>query len=202
MEILLLIGLAILIGMGAGKSPRRFLKYSRARPSRLIGHRLDAARTVRKLARHGGRLRRRRKRRDAYAGEIIEGTAHVIDGDSIKVSGYSIRLAGIDAPEIRQPGKHADGYWYDQGAFVKRELVRAIGGKFISVRVNGHDKYGRVVGVVSYNGADINEWLVREGFAIAAYGDEYKWAERKAMSEERGIWADQTTYRPSSWRKR
>ena len=43
--------------------------------------------------------RRPRKRRS----NVIKGWAKVTDGDGIKVKGYKVRLAGLDAPEWNQP---------------------------------------------------------------------------------------------------
>ena len=43
----------------------------------------------------------------------ITGRAYVTDGDGIRVSGYNIRLAGLDAPEWDQFAKHQHGYWFN-----------------------------------------------------------------------------------------
>ena len=99
----------------------------------------------------------------------------MIDGDTIRVSRRTIRLSGLDAPELDQVAKHEDGYWYKQGLRVKSELIRVIGGKHVQVQVEGTDKYGRVVGTVLYEDNDVlaNGSCAR-GIAIAAYGEQYK----------------------------
>ena len=102
------------------------------------------------------------------------------DGDGIRVSGYTIRLANLDAPEWGQLGKHQHGYWFNHGKRVKSSLIQAIGGKYVRVTVGGYDKYGRVVGSVTCNGKDVGAWLVRNGHAISAYGDKYNHIERAA----------------------
>lgn len=104
-------------------------------------------------------------------GGTITGKAYVIDGDGIRVSGYNIRLAGLDAPEWDQWAQHRHGYWFKHGKRVKSALIRAIGGKRVRVTIKGYDKYGRVLGTVTCDGKDVGEWLVRNGHAIAAYGD-------------------------------
>ncbi len=38
----------------------------------------------------------------SFAENIIEGKAKIIDGDTIHIGKYKIRLHGIDAPEIKQ----------------------------------------------------------------------------------------------------
>ena len=73
-----------------------------------------------------------------------------------------------------------DGYWFNHGKRVKSALIQAIGGKKVRVTVQGYDKHGRVVGTVTCNGKDVGKWLVRNGHAIAAYGNKYKVVEREA----------------------
>ena len=38
----------------------------------------------------------------AFAADLVEGTAFVIDGDTIEINEERIRLHGIDAPELAQ----------------------------------------------------------------------------------------------------
>ena len=133
-------------------------------------------------------------------GATISGKAYVIDGDTIRVSGVKIRLAGLDAPEVDQVAKHQDGYWYRQGKRVKSALINEIGGQVVSVAVHRRDKYGRVVGTVSCKGRDINEWLVWNGHAIAAYGEQYRSVELDAQRNQRGMWAHAARYDPRTWR--
>ena len=78
--------------------------------------------------------------------------------------------------------KHQQGYWFKQGMRVKSALIQEIGGRYVSVAVHGYDKYDRVVGTVTCDGRDIGEWLVWNGYAIAAYGEQYKHLERNARS--------------------
>ncbi len=63
----------------------------------------------------------------------IAGKAFVIDGDTIKVSGERVRIAGIDAPELGQLARYPYRNWYDQGESVKIKLIKKIGGKYIRV---------------------------------------------------------------------
>ncbi len=128
------------------------------------------------------------------------GGAYVIDGDSIRVNDESIRLLGVDAPEIGQMGQSPDGRWYDQGEHVKVQLIRLIGGKQVRVEVIAKDKYRRTVAVVTYNGLDIGEWLVSNGYAIAAYDKRYRGTERQARRRRVGIWGDAVSYNPQDWR--
>ena len=43
-------------------------------------------------------------------GSVIAGKAWVTDGDGLRVSGYTVRFAALDAPEWDQWAKHRDGY--------------------------------------------------------------------------------------------
>ena len=113
-----------------------------------------------------------------------------------------MRFAGIDAPEWDQWARHADGYWFRHGQQVKSALIREIGGQQVPVAVQDRDGYGRVVGTVFCDGRDIGEWLVREGHAIAAYGDQYKHVEQEARRAGRGMWGHSRTFDPRAWRHR
>ena len=140
--------------------------------------------------------RARRKR----PGDTIKGRARVTDGDGIKVRGYSVRLAGLDAPEWNQPAKHRFGFWFNHGKRVKRALKREVGGKRVQVAVEGFDRYGRVLGTVSCRGRDVGEWLVRSGHAIACFDNRYKAVEYEARSERRGMWGYKQAIDPREWR--
>ena len=74
------------------------------------------------------------------------------DGDGIRVARQEVRLAGLDAPEYDQKAKHQDGYWCNHGKRVKSALIQEIGGKSVRVSVESVDKFGRLVGTVTYKG--------------------------------------------------
>ena len=135
-------------------------------------------------------------------GSIIAGKARVTDGDGLRVSGYRIRFAGLDAPELDQWAKHRDGYWIRHGHRVKRALTKAVGGKHVRIKVEEYDQYDRVIGTVTCNDRDVGEWLVRNGHAVAAYGDRYKQVETEARREQRGMWSHMVNWNPQDWRRR
>lgn len=165
----------------------------------------------------GIRSRRRRREPDAgpppapdsgvrpmlpEVGSVIAGKAVVTDGDGLKVSGYRIRFAGLDAPELDQWAKHGDGYRIRHGRRVKGALTKAVGGKHVRVKVEEYDQYDRVIGTVTCNDRDVGEWLVRNGHAVAAYDDRYKRLETEARTEQRGMWSHMVNWHPRSWRRR
>lgn len=132
---------------------------------------------------------------------MIIGKAYVTDADGLKVRGHTIRLASIDAPEHDQPAKLSDGRRIRHGAMVKSALIDSVGGKHVRVQVEGHDRYGRVVGTATCDGKDVGEWLVLNGYAIAIRGNRYKPAEARARQERRGQWGYEIAYDPRAWRQ-
>ena len=131
---------------------------------------------------------------------LIIGKTYVIDGDTLKIANNRIRIEGIDAPELGQPAKDKNRVVFDHGNRVRSDLIDKIGGKEVEVTVKGYDKYERIIGLVTCDGKDVGEWLVRSGRAIAAYGDQYKSLERQARKEKRGIWGCDESYDPGLWR--
>ena len=133
-------------------------------------------------------------------GGTFSGVAYVTDGDGVRVSGRTIRFAGLDAPEQGQPARSFRGDWIDHGERVKRALIREIGGRHVRVTVEGRDRYGRILGTVRCDGQDVGAWLVERGLAIAAYDDRYRELERQARKERRGMWSHDVAYDPRDWR--
>ena len=117
----------------------------------------------------------------------ISGTAFITDGDELKVDGHVIRMAGLDAPERDQLAQGLNGEWFNHGKRVKSALIRKIGGRSVEVVIQDRDRHGRVLGTVLCEGEDINKWLVLRGFAIAAYGRQYRSAERWSREKELGM---------------
>ena len=88
---------------------------------------------------------------------ILEGRVHVIDGDTIKIRGTKIRLAGIDAPEINMP-------W---GQKSKWAMVGICKGQIVTARLDGERSFDRLVGTCFLpDGRDIGAELVKTGLAL------------------------------------
>ena len=98
----------------------------------------------------------------------FEGSAHVIDGDTIVVKGQKIRLAGVNAPELDQA-------W---GQKSKWEMVKILKGKIVHVVPNGETSFDRIVATCYIDGdTDIGAELISRGLArdIPAFtGGKYK----------------------------
>ena len=88
---------------------------------------------------------------------LLEGPAHVIDGDTIIVRKIKISLAGIDAPELDRP-------W---GQKSKWEMVRICKGHSIRVELTGDTSYDRLVGTCYLpDGTDIGAEIIKAGLAL------------------------------------
>ena len=96
------------------------------------------------------------------------------DGDTCTSSeGEKIRLACIDTPEIR--GKRAKP---NEALAAKNFLNEMIKGEKVSIRRVTEDKYGRTVGELSFNGENLQQLLVEEGYAVIykKYSKPCSWA--------------------------
>jgi len=84
----------------------------------------------------------------------------VVDGDTFWLHGEKIRIANIDAPEIR-------GRCEFERATARRatlRLARLLAGVGLSLARQGRDRHGRTLATVSGR-SDIGKQLVREGLA-------------------------------------
>lgn len=121
----------------------------------------------------------------------------VTDGDTITIltgdkKQVKIRLNGIDAPELKQ----------DFGRAAREHLASMIAGKFVSVKEHGQDRYKRVLGTISLDGVDINEKMVKDGYAWAfvKYSKKYTKQEAQARGSKVGLWQDQEPIAPWEFR--
>jgi len=138
----------------------------------------------------------------ALAWADIIGQARVIDGDTLGVAGQRIRLHGIDAPESRQLCRK-DGERWRCGKDATSALKAFLRGRPVSCEELDRDRYRRIVAKCAVEKADIGEWMVSQGWAVAyyLYSYEYSRAEQRAKSARRGIWAGEFE-KPWEWRKR
>lgn len=64
------------------------------------------------------------------------------------------------------------------------------------------DRYGRALGVCFQGDIDLNDWMVRQGYALAyrRYSTAYVEAENEARTVRRGLWLSEFTA-PWIWRE-
>lgn len=133
-----------------------------------------------------------------FTGQVID----VGDGDTITILTQSnekikIRLLGIDCPESVQA----------HGEKAKQYLSSLVYGKRVRIEPETVDKYGRTVGMVLVNGANINEQIVANGhgwvfrkYCNADYCKEWLKLEDKARKSGAGLWQDANPKPPWEWR--
>jgi len=146
--------------------------------------------------------------------KVIFGWPRVIDGDSISIRQESIRLHGIDAPEIRQICRNKNNKPYMCGMIAKDTLknfieIHSSGGhhqKKVYCYYSERDRYKRIIGKC-YVGKDsefnLNHEMVISGQAVAytKYSKDYIEAENTAKAKGRGIWQGKFDL-PEEWRRK
>ena len=100
----------------------------------------------------------------------------VVDGDTIDVDidlGFSVsffsrvRLAGIDTPESRTTDAKEKTLGLEVKEKIKKELAAAKDVVIKTEKPDSSEKYGRILGWVFLDGADVslNQKLINEGYA-------------------------------------
>jgi len=130
----------------------------------------------------------------------------VIDGDTLAVADatgkrHTVRLAGIDAPEKRQP------FWLAS----RKHLRDLADGRAVTVEYEKLDRYGRMLAKVRVGEADINLAQVKVGLAwhYTAYALDqrppdrtlYQTAQHEARNARMGLWSDPEPRSPWDFRK-
>ena len=123
-----------------------------------------------------------------YAKTII-GKVRVIDGDTIDINSKKIRLHGIDAPETEQNCIFKKKKWPSEKKSAS-ELKKLINNQVIKCEINDIDIYNRYVAICSSNELNINQIMVKKGWALAYryYSTDYIISEKYARENKLGIW--------------
>ena len=124
-----------------------------------------------------------------FALELIKGHAKIIDGDTLHIGKYKIRLHGIDAPELNQNCLFNDKVW-NCGKESKKFLINFINNKKISCKLIDTDRYKRHIGICFKDKINLNKKIVQEGWAIAYryYSKDFVDDEKIAKINKSGIW--------------
>ena len=128
--------------------------------------------------------------------------SRIVDGDTIRIDKTKYRLHGIDAPEINQQCK-VNGKSYACGLQSKKFLESLAQGKEIICKQKDIDRYKRIVAVCFADGLNLNQEMVRSGWAIAykRYSKDFVNDELFAKNNKLGIWKG-TFIKPKDWRKK
>ena len=101
----------------------------------------------------------------------------VYDGDTITVAAklpfeaspiyrFSVRLRGIDSPEIKGATKTE----CELAIQARDALHTLLFGQIIELRRNGKEKYGRLLADIYYKEIHVNQWMVENGHAVCYDG--------------------------------
>lgn len=123
----------------------------------------------------------------------------VMDGDTVMVlrdgQKIKVRMANIDAPEKAQAF----------GQQSRESLLEMIGKRQVQIDSQAVDQYGRVVGLISVDGRNINQEQVQRGMAweYSHYHSDktYISLQSAAQQAHRGLWAQSSPQAPWQWRK-
>lgn len=130
----------------------------------------------------------------------------VNDGDTVVISNglkkITIRLIGVDTPEVVDPRKPVQCFGREASENTKRILPS---GTVISLELDSSqgeiDKYGRTLGyVILKDGINLNKKIIEDGFGHEytyqnnkyKYQAEFKMAEKAAQEAARGLWNSST----------
>jgi micrococcal nuclease len=112
----------------------------------------------------------------------------VIDGDTFRLeTGETVRLIGIDAPELSQPGSEKS----------REYLAHLILNKGVTLEkgYEDRDKYNRLLRFVYNDDVCINEEMIKQGYAEARYltdsiREHYIQLEMEAETAKAGLWSE------------
>lgn len=140
---------------------------------------------------------------------------HVVDGDTVRIrrspaaSEETVRLLGIDAPEMRHDDGSGPAHWGREATAYLRTLIDD---KPVTVRLDAtetRDKYQRLLAYLYVSdGENVNLALVRDGHAYAhrsfahSLRRQFEQAEDDARGKDRGLWATVTEGEMPPWRQR
>lgn len=110
----------------------------------------------------------------------------------------TVQLHGLDAPELGQ------SYGEEAAAFLRRRVL----GREVQIRVRDRDRFGRLVATVLLDGAEVNEQVLRAGFAwyywwyidYTADAARDQTLAHRARQAERGLWSQTAPVPPWQWR--
>lgn len=106
---------------------------------------------------------------NAHVVSVYDGDTITVDidlGFDVNMRSLKIRLFGINAPEVR-------GVSRTEGLLSRDALRARILDKDIVIRTirDKQEKYGRWLGLIELDGENINDWLVKNNYAVVYMND-------------------------------
>lgn len=137
--------------------------------------------------------------------QTFDATARALDGDTVAAD---FRLLGVDAFERRQLCQRISGCW-QCGKAAQDFGANALRSKTATIRLMPSSSYGRPVAIVTVDGKDLGERLIRAGLAVPetqylrgdparlrSYTTAFAEAKRRRAGAMDGTWIE-----PSRWRR-
>jgi len=128
----------------------------------------------------------------------LHGTVtRVTDGDTVRFapagggSTLSVRLAGIDAPEICQA-------W---GPQAREALQHKTAGRTLRLLVTARDRFGRTIGALHWVHYGLNRRMVAEGHAWSMRRGAYALEQLAAQDSGLGLHTDPLAVQPGEFRR-
>src|SRR6202046_2654594 len=120
----------------------------------------------------------------------VSGLPKIREGDQIPIGNARIRLAGIDAPSVDQLCLDTKGERWACGVAARDELIRHADNKTWTCHVNQVDRRGRSVAHCEVEGEDIQQWMVKNGWALSYVraSHDYDADENAAREAKAGMW--------------
>lgn len=127
------------------------------------------------------------KREDVFISQVI-------DGDTIRLSdGRSIRLIGVDTPELHHPELPVQYFANEASEFTKKLCEKS--NVTIEYENNARDVYNRMLAYVYLSdGRCLNQELIKRGYGYVytrfpfSKKDEFLALEKTARADQRGMW--------------
>jgi len=135
----------------------------------------------------------------AFTGKVVS----VADGDTVTLltegkSQIKVRLYGIDCPEKAQAF----------GTKAKRFTANLVFGKQVVVDPIDQDRYGRTVGVLSVQGVNLNEAILKTGYAWVytrycrkSFCSGWQEIQEAAQAGHLGLWSNPNPTPPWEYRR-
>ena len=131
--------------------------------------------------------------------ETLTGSVEAIDGDTLKVGGKVVRLAGIDAPDIDQTCQF-NGQDVNCGEIARDALLDLITATDVICEIRSDDTATPPPATCTSDGFDVSGNMVYTGWALPEPGDPaYDAVMADARDNERGLWR-MTFDEPWIWR--
>src|SRR5688572_22144707 len=132
--------------------------------------------------------------------QAISGPAVAIDGDTLDMTGFRIRLFGVDAVELSQTCERGGEAWRC-GEDARAQLGAFVAGLTVTCEQRDTDAYGRMVAVCRADDLDLSAAMARAGYAVALtdFSGAYVPSVDAARALRAGIWGAEFA-EPSAWR--